>query len=246
MRNDFFSFICDSISRKRSSLGYGIHSPFVFYLIAELINDKSHYYAFQLLDEIRKELLVSYPYLNEKVRSVVKSEKYYHVLLKLAHYMKSENIIEYGNSLAISSLYLSAHKSTCKSTIFNLSNDLMNIAEKITSKIPDKSFSHFNANNPFDIEKKINAINSIDVLYLGENSLNSFDIISNIYSLCLPKFHDNSFLIVENIGQENIMLFWNSLCNDKNVTVALDMKSFGIAFFNTKLHKRNYKLSFKM
>jgi len=68
---------------------YGIHSPFLFNLIEEVLEDDRHYYAFDHLEYLRSQLLK-----NDQIIEV------------LVLWRKPRQILELGTSLGLSAAYL--------------------------------------------------------------------------------------------------------------------------------------------
>ena len=105
--------------------GYGVHSPFVFNLITKVIEEHCSYYSFYDIELIRKQLLfrdniITYPDRQQKgklrrrtVGEIVKREaikpKHGALLFRLANYFKSQNILQLGPSMGLSTLYLTSY-----------------------------------------------------------------------------------------------------------------------------------------
>ena len=105
--------------------GYGVHSPFVFNLITKVIEEHCSYYSFYDIELIRKQLLfrdniITYPDRQQKgklrrrtVGEIVKREaikpKHGALLFRLANYFKSQNILQLGPSMGVSTLYLTSY-----------------------------------------------------------------------------------------------------------------------------------------
>ena len=100
--------------------GYGVHSPFVFNLITKVIEEHCSYYSFYDIELIRKQLLfrdniITYPDRQQKgklrrrtVGEIVEREaikpKHGALLFRLANYFKSQNILQLGPSMGLSTL----------------------------------------------------------------------------------------------------------------------------------------------
>lgn len=81
--------------RFRKRKGYGVHSPFAFNLIRNVINERSSYYAYSTLAKLRKE----YPCCPRHVDQL---------LFRLSNYMQPATVVQVGNGARISLRYLSA------------------------------------------------------------------------------------------------------------------------------------------
>ncbi len=110
----------------RNGKGHGMHSPFVFGFILNVLNNKQGYEMPSEVEALRQQLLINERPLEikdfgagsrtaaSKQRSVkqiaasaLKPKKYAQVLYRLARYYQPKNILELGTSLGITTSYLS-------------------------------------------------------------------------------------------------------------------------------------------
>ena len=102
----------------RHKYGHGIHSPFIFTLIKEVLNDKNEYDAYKKVEKLKERLLLeeriikitfqgagskytrqNFRKLNKITKGSSIQEKYGRLLYRLVHYLKPEKIIELGFKL---------------------------------------------------------------------------------------------------------------------------------------------------
>lgn len=95
-----FIWLC----RFRHRCGYGVHSPFAFNLITEVIYEKTPYYKYNDLAEEEKRLA-----LQKDKNWRYESKKVKRLLFRLVNYVQPATVIDAGVSAA-SSLYLQAAK----------------------------------------------------------------------------------------------------------------------------------------
>ncbi|MBK5273022.1 MAG: SAM-dependent methyltransferase, partial [Bacteroidia bacterium] len=107
--------------------GHGIHSPFIFHFINNVLNDKNYYLEFDLIEDTRRELLKDQTDLfvedfgagsslsktNKRTiasiaRNAAKHKKYSRLLFRIVKEYKPNTILELGTSLGISTSYLAA------------------------------------------------------------------------------------------------------------------------------------------
>jgi predicted O-methyltransferase YrrM len=156
---------------------HGVHSPFVYDLVTKCFNDKKNYPEYELLKAHRKALrrddsLFEMTDFGEgsrvfkgnarKVSAVVKNagmkKKRQKLLLRLARYVKAENVLELGTSLGLGTVALSLSNTFaavntvegCPNTLqkaqhyfekFNLHN--IAIHQQLFSDYLDKTFDTF-------------------------------------------------------------------------------------------------------
>ena len=90
--------------RFRHRCGYGVHSPFAFNLITQVIYESTPYYKYEELAAEQKKLAPEKDKFWKKEPRKVK-----HLLFRLVNYLQSDTIVDVG-TLAASSLYLKAGK----------------------------------------------------------------------------------------------------------------------------------------
>lgn len=88
--------------RFRHRCGYGVHSPFAFNLITQVIYESTPYYKYKDLEKEEKKLA-----LEKDKNWKYESKKRKHLLFRLVNYTQPNTIIDIGR-LAASSLYLKA------------------------------------------------------------------------------------------------------------------------------------------
>jgi predicted O-methyltransferase YrrM len=105
--------------------GHGMHSPFVYDLIRNVLMDKKQYEAYEKPEAFRKRLLnnetiievedlgagsvsgkTKQRKISEIVRTSVKHKRYSRLLYRIACYYKYGRILELGTSLGVTSSYL--------------------------------------------------------------------------------------------------------------------------------------------
>lgn len=92
------------LSRFRYRCGYGVHSPFAFSLITDVIYEKMPYYAYFSLKEEQKKMIKEQGWC----KGIQKVNRF---LFRLVNRVQPATIIEVGRP-SISSLYLQSAKPT--------------------------------------------------------------------------------------------------------------------------------------
>ena len=125
-----FSFILKFVKYKLTAKhkhGHGIHSPFVYTLLREVIEGKEKPDKFAKIEGIRKKLLRNSERIvvedlgagskvsrtnKRKISTIAKNaltkKKYARLLFRLVKYFKSKTILEFGTSLGTTTMYLAA------------------------------------------------------------------------------------------------------------------------------------------
>jgi predicted O-methyltransferase YrrM len=107
--------------------GHGVHSPFVFDFIINVLGDKKHYRAYEQTETLRKRLRADNTTIevadfgagsgsvkttgrkiNRIASSSLKPKKYAQLLFRIAQYYRAQQIVELGTSLGVTTAYLAS------------------------------------------------------------------------------------------------------------------------------------------
>lgn len=209
----------------RHHRGHGIHSPFVFNLITKVVEEKKPYYAY---DEIRNYLSTHPEVKNRVSKSNLLS-------FRLTNYFGSKNILELGSGYGINTLFLTAPSSNIKCQCFESSQKKREISE-LLYKDWDRNIILL-PKEMFQVPDKQDCV-CVD---LKRYFIDLEDIRGDLFGI----LHDKSFMIIKGIRtNKRHQLLWKNLINEDRVRVSLDLFHEGILFFDPKLYKKNYKISF--
>lgn len=242
--------------------GFGIHSPFVFDLVANVMREPYPYYDFQKITAWRQAVMRS----NEKVSltdlgagSVVAKtktrrvadvvrygsipQKYGELLFRLVRRFNPDTILELGTSAGISSLYLALPN---RMAGFITMEGCPNMAS-----IAANTFERFNlnqvklVNEPFNeaLPKVLEHMNKVDFVFFDGDHREEPTL--NYFNLCLEKAHNNTIFVFDDIhwspGMERA---WNTVVAHPRVTVSIDLFRLGILFFRRECQKEHFVVRF--
>jgi len=241
---------------------FGLHSPFLYSLVSQVINNSSSYYAMDDIWNLRDDLLNS----NQEITvndfgagsKIMKSEKrriadivnysavkmkYGELLFRLVVRFKPYTILELGTSVGISTLYLAMPNS--KSKVYTMEG----CAE--TAAVAKSNFNLFNANNiqqvvgniDENLEPLLNNIKKLDFVFFDANHTQQATI--NYFNACISKIHEKTIFVFDDIhwskGMGNA---WKQIKDNSKVTLSIDLFYMGIVFFDTNLSKENFVIKF--
>lgn len=221
--------------------GHGVHSPFAYNLITKVIEEGSPYYCFPELNRARKELIKMFDSVFSK--KYIISQRRGELFFRLANYVKSHHFLLVGSSIGTAALYLTAYskETHCVS--------LEEVESQASSWIP---MIQAKARTPIDF--RIGDYSSTLPSALQEFEKLDF-ILINPHDKKKPvdwmmkefrsKIYSQTVMVVEGIHRTAALKsFWRICCEDPDVSVTIDLDSFGIVFFDQKLHKQNYISTF--
>ncbi len=202
------------LNRIRHSNGFGVHSPFAFYFITNVIYCKNLYYAY---DDI-KDLLSGYDI------SVVDVE-FYQLIYRLERYFNPSVVLDVGFENSLNALY------TCHSNKDIIYHRVSDYGENLDASRALMEASGINA----DIFESIPSSHNYDAILINsENAkVSCKDILIDVSS-------EKSFWVVKGINSRIGAKFWKSIIFDRRFSVTFDKTDIGIAILDNSYKKQNY------
>lgn len=238
----------------KSTNQHGVHSPFVYNLVTKCFYDKTKFSEYNRLKSYRKALLKSIEHIDiidfgagskllqirRKVSHMVRlsatSWAKTKLLFRLSRYFQFEHTLELGTHLGIGTQALAAgHLKNNITTIEGCEN---------THKF---ALAHLKTNN-------VTFINASFSKVLPKLSEHSFDCIFfdghhtkkatlEYFNLLKQNVHNDSVFIFDDIyWSKDMTEAWRIICDDKRVTVSIDIFHFGIVFFRKEQPKQHFKI----
>ena len=243
--------------------GHGIHSPFVFDFIKNVLNDNKPYAAYAKVEKFRTSLLKNQQKLQVEdlgagsqisnsfqrtvssiARKAAKPPKYGQLLFRLARYYHTKNIIEAGTSLGITTSYLAlANPAVCIVTLEGASE----VADQALKNFKDLQLNNIKLlKGNFDdtLSQALKEWPSFDLVFIDGNHRK--DPTINYFNQVLDHVHNDSILIFDDIHWSNGMEeAWDIICANENVTLTIDLFFIGIVFFRKEIKiKQHFMIRF--
>lgn len=238
--------------------GHGVHSPFVFSLIEDVLNEKHPFYAFKSIESARTNLLSDHSviYVNdhgtgssrnrkisEIARQCLKSKKEAQMLFRLACQMQPNNILELGTSLGITTLYLSSARPSANIYTIEGCPNIANIANQVFRNEKANNITSIVGNIDTELPKVLSKIESLDMVFFDANHTKEATL--NYFYKCLEKANDNSIFIFDDIyWSEGMTEAWKEIFENPAVTYSIDLFHLGIIFFKKEWKKSHFKIKF--
>ncbi|NQX42101.1 Predicted O-methyltransferase YrrM [Pedobacter steynii] len=258
-----FNFISDYLKHRFTSKSrHGTHSPFVYKLTDEVIYDFNAKSDYKSIEAQRKKLfnddsliqvtdLGAGSHLNKnrakKVKQIAKNALKNPRLAQLIYRLAKDNgpksIIELGTCLGITSAYLSK---ACPDA------DVITIEGcPETAKVAYRNFQELELDN---VELRVGNFDTLlpgvieqeprlDFVYVDGNHRKEATI--NYFNWCLPKVHEGSLLIFDDIyWSEGMKEAWEEIKRHPEVTVTVDLFWIGLVYFKKGQAKEHFKIKF--
>lgn len=229
--------------------GHGVHSPFVYQFIQEVLLDKQKPIDANIIEAKRADLLSNNTSIEvwdrgagsrqtkqnqRKVKDIaaaaLKPKKYAHLLARIVAYFKPENIIEMGTSLGITTCYLA--RSANGKQVFTMEGAPA-VADWAKKTIADLHLQNvqivegdFNQTLPELLEK----MDRVGLAYIDGN--HQYIPTMQYFRDLLKKSDENSFFIFDDIHwSEEMEKAWEEIKQDNAVTLTIDLFFIGLVFF---------------
>ena len=243
--------------------GHGMHSPFVYDFIIHVLNDTTQYECYQLIEPLRKELLVNskeievedfgagsaiIPFKKRKIKSIaassLKRKKFAQLLFRIARYYHSKTIIELGTSLGITTSYLALAD---RENIIYTMEGSKNIAAQANENFKKNTLSNIQliiGNFDNTIPDLINKLTTVDLLFVDGN--HRLKPTLDYFEAFLKKSADHSIFIFDDIHwSEEMEAAWEVIKQHESVTLTIDLFFIGLVFFSKDFKvKQNFAIRF--
>jgi predicted O-methyltransferase YrrM len=242
----------------KANTKYRVHSPFVFEILNEVIEDSRHYYAFDHLQTLRNRLAKNNklievldlgagskknPGSKRKVSDILKSavspDWQCRFLFRLVNHLQPDCVLEMGSSLGLSTMALHFGNKSAQMVSLEGSPEIAQIAKE--------NFKLLNADKievivgSFDetLPLALKNLKKIDLAFIDGNHQKKPTI--EYFEKILPFTHPKTVLIFDDIyWSDEMKSAWEELKNHHAVTMTIDLFWCGILFFNTDFKEKQH------
>lgn len=249
---DYIHFLLTAKNTK----GFGVHSPFAYQFIINVLGNKHYFYPFTKIENIRKQELRNNETIHitdygtgsnreSTIRNISKKSvnpaKYGQLLFRIVHYFKFNEILELGTSLGISTMYLAASSSDIQCTTIEGCPEIAGKARKNFERLKLNNIESIIGEIDTALETVLQTKNKLDFIYIDAN--HKKEAVLKYFEICLLKTHVDSIIIIDDIHwSADMKLAWETIKEFPQVTSTIDIYQMGIVFFNKNLNKNHYKV----
>jgi predicted O-methyltransferase YrrM len=238
---------------------HGVHSPFVFDLITQVLNPKRDFYIFEKIESVRAELLADQRTIKvndlgagsrelksdlRKVSQIAKNSlqpaSSARAMFRLVDHFKPASILELGTSLGITASYLASAAKVPVHTIEG-SPEIIAIAKEVFSKLQLENIRYHGG--PFK-DKLPEVLSQLEqpafILMDGDHTYQS---TIQYFDLIYHSLHEDSIVVLDDIHWSSAMeKAWNEIRLRTEITLSLDFFHFGLLFFRKGRIKEHFRL----
>src|SRR3954467_2298658 len=229
--------------------GHGVHSPFVFSFITQVLNDKRYFYCYDTIEIVREHLKSDstmltledfgagsriYSHTQRTVKDIatssLKPKKYSQLLFRMVNYFQPGTILELGTSLGITTSYLACGKGDAQVITMEGAKAVAAIAKQNFQSLRLKNIQVVTGNFDDTLPGTLAQLQSIDFAFIDGN--HRLQPTLDYFNQLLPKVHEYSVLIFDDIHWSREMEeAWYTIKAHDNVRLTIDLFFIGIAFF---------------
>ncbi|MCU0320280.1 MAG: class I SAM-dependent methyltransferase [Flavobacteriales bacterium] len=221
---------------------HGVHSPFVYDLIAQVLRPSDVLPAYAEIEQARADLLDSDQTIRvndlgagsrvhdqalrrvaDMARTALKPPKQAQLLYRLARYLDARQVLELGTSFGITTLYLASGAEE---------GDVHTIEGcphlgSFRSALPDV----------------LRRMDTVDLVFIDGHHAEG--PTREYFELCLQHAHNDTVLVLDDIHWSRGMeAAWSAIKAHPRVTVTIDLYSLGLVFLRSEQAKEHFRLRY--
>lgn len=236
--------------------GHGIHSPFVFQLVTQVLNDKRNYEDYKRIEHQRSLLLGNESIIEvddfgagsvkglKKQRVVqqiaassLKPKKYAQLLYRLVKYFESKEVLELGTSIGITTSYLASANKDAQVTTLEGAHSIAALARQTFDALQLKNINLITGN--FDETLTSVANKNYDFIFIDGNHRKEPTL--RYFNLLQSCVYNNSLMVFDDIHWSKEMEeAWEEIKNHSSVTLTVDLFFIGLVFFRKEQKEKEH------
>lgn len=238
--------------------GHGVHSPFVFDFIKNVLKDNKKYPCCTAIEKQRQQLLQNNEVIEVEdfgagsavmksdkriIRNIaassLKSKKFAQLLFRIVQYYQPANIVELGTSLGLTTAYLAKGNENGKVFTCEGSTTIAAIAQKNFEQLQIKNLRLTRGDFAKTLQPLLNEIGNVDLVFIDGNHRKEPTL--NYFTKLLNSSTSSTILIFDDIHWSTEMeAAWKDIQQHTSVTLTIDLFFIGLVFINpdfkTKQH----------
>lgn len=256
-------FVADYLLyRLKAKTRHGVHSPFVYSVVDTVIYDFHAKKVYSEVESIRESLLTddrviavtdlgAGSQLNNNRRkrvgdiakNALKPPKLAQLLYRLVADLQPQNIIELGTCLGTTSIYLQSAAPQAEVYTLEGCPQTAAIAKEGFDKARLNDINLITGNFDHTLPAVIDGLEKLDFVFVDGN--HQKDATLKYFEWCLPKVHDHTLLIFDDIyWSKGMKEAWAQIKAHPQVTVTIDLFFIGLVYFRKGQVKEDFVIKF--
>jgi len=234
--------------KAKNGKGHGVHSPFVFTFIKEVLNNNNNPINVEAI-ELHRNLLAQNKQsiqvwdrgagsrqtnhtertIQQIAKAALKPKKYSQLLHKIVAFYKPTQILEMGTSLGITTCYLAAGNTNAQVITLEGAPNVAAIAKDTFSQLGCKHIQVLEGDFDETLPKYMNTVDKIGLAYIDGN--HRYAPTMQYFNTLLEKSAEETILIFDDIHWSAEMeKSWEAIKAHPAVTLTIDLFFIGLVF----------------
>lgn len=240
--------------RAHSRGGFGIHSPFMFRFVTQIVEENFPYYIYAPVEKARASLRRDKGMVDitdhgsgksgrrricDIVSRSAKPSKDAQLLFRIAVDIKAKNILELGTCLGLTTMYLASARSDARVTTLEGCPELARIAQRNLRNAGISNTEVVVGNIDNTLPTVLSGYDTLDLVFFDANHRKEPTLC--YFRQCIGLINNATVFIFDDIHQSREMEeAWAEIKSNPTVRVTLDLYRMGIVFFNKELKREDY------
>ncbi len=242
----------------RHKRGHGIHSPYVYDTINNVLRNKVPEQILETINSARRDMRKNsavipvtdlgtgsvytssaYRKISDIARRSSVSNPYGRVLYNLARINNGNDILELGTSLGISTLYLGLGAADSDIITIEGCSRLARVARENFKRCGSGNITVMEGDFEDHLQKLNDGRYSPSLVFVDGN--HSKEPVLRYFSLLKELLTPDSVIVFDDINYSSEMSeAWNEIKSDPQVSVSIDIFRMGLVFFRTGMVKQDF------
>ena len=233
--------------------GHGIHSPFVYRFVREVLRDKRSYPCYQPLAALRRLLATdersvevqdfgagsrviasSTRRIGDIAKSSLKPKKYSRLLFRMVQDYRPATILELGTCFGVTTAYLASGNKNAKIYTMEGAPAIAEVARHNFSELQLPNIELIEGNFDDRLPELLKLLTveqkQLDFVFIDGNHRKEPTL--RYFQQLLPLLHEHSVLIFDDIHwSEQMEAAWEEIKKSPAVTLSIDLFFIGIVYF---------------
>ncbi len=243
---------------------YQLHSPFVFELAQEVLDDDRWYYAFRDVEQVREQMLHSdlelevtdfgagagparRP-LRQLARRAASSPVQGRMLFRLANRLAPKTMLELGASVGVGAMYLASAVRSARLITLEGCPECARVARTNLGLLELRNAEVVTGEFGQTLPAALEHLKTLDLVFIDGN--HRAEPTLGYFENCLPYSHERTVFVFDDVyWSSGMKKAWQSVQNHARVTLTIDFFDLSLAFidpgFREKQHFRVVPAYFK-
>lgn len=216
------------LKRFRYRKGYGVHSPFAFSLLTDVVYERLPYYAYSELKQLRRQLPKEARKYPERVDKL---------LFRLVNRFRPQRVLEVGTGAGLSLCYLAAGRVDAQCVSLP-GTDASGVVDEVVDSCKNVSIVSGPLLPAFHREVEIEP--GIGLLHIARTP-----DFAQVFENFLQHAEKDSLVVVQGIHDTKAKRkWWSSVVADERTGITFDLYDLGLVFFDRTKNKQHYVVNF--